>query len=73
MQTSGSISFSQIRNEFGGPTSVGPISLSQYKVGGTYGNQIASNPNNIPNSNSLISFSKFYSASKWTYGRWWVQ
>lgn len=67
LQSSGAISFSQIRNEFGGPTSVGPISLSQYKVGGTYGGQVASNPNNIPNSNSLISLSKFYSAAKWTY------
>lgn len=67
LQSSGAISFSQIRNEFGGPSVQGPISLSQYKTGGTYGSQIASNPNNIPSTNALISFSKFYSSSKWVY------
>lgn len=66
LQSSGAISFSQIRNEFGGPVSIGAISLSQYKIGGTYGGQVAL-PGTIPNSNSLISFSKFYSTSKWTY------
>jgi hypothetical protein len=67
LQSSGPISFSQIRNEFGGPPTQGAISISQYKNGGTYGSQIASNPNNIPSSNSILSFSKFYSAAKWTY------
>ncbi len=67
LQSSGSISFSQIRNELGGPSTQGSISLSQYKIGGTYGGQVASNPNNIPSTNSIISFSKFYTASKWVY------
>ena len=67
LQNSGTISLSQIRNEFGGPTTQGSISFSQYKSGGTYGTQIASNPNSIPSTNSLISLSKFYSSAKWTY------
>lgn len=58
---------SSIRNEFGGPSAVGPISMSQYRVGGTYGGQIALNPNNIPSTNSQIKASKFYNAAKWTY------
>jgi hypothetical protein len=67
LQSSGTISLGQVRNEFGGPSSQGPVSLSQYKSGGTYGGQIASNPNSIPSTNSLISLSKFYSSAKWTY------
>jgi hypothetical protein len=67
LQSSGQISFSQIRNELGGPATQGAISMSQYRSGGTYGGQIASNPNGIPSSNSNISFSKFYSAAKWVY------
>ena len=67
LQNSGQISLSQIRNEFGGPVSLGSISLSQYKIGGLYNTQTASNPNNIPTNNTNISFSKFYSSAKWNY------
>jgi hypothetical protein len=67
LHSSGPISFSQIRNELGGPSSIAPISLSQYKTTGTYGSVLASNPNTIPSSNSLIKFSKFYSSSKYNY------
>jgi hypothetical protein len=67
LQSSGPISMSSIRNEFGGPSTLNAISMSQYKSGGTYGANIQSNPNNIPSTNSGISASKFYSAAKWIY------
>lgn len=67
LHSSGPISFSQIRNELGGPSSTAPISMSQYKTTGTFGSILASNPNGIPSSNSLIKFSKFYTASKYNY------
>ena len=67
LQSTGSISFSQIRNEIGGPSATGPISLSQYTTSNTFGSVLASNPNGIPSTNNNISFSKFYSASKWSY------
>ena len=52
LQGSGSISFSQIRNELGGPASSGAISLSQYTTVGTYGSGMQSNPGGVPASNS---------------------
>lgn len=67
LQSTGAISMSSIRNEFGGPSTVGAISMSQYKVGGAYVGTIAANPNNIPSTNSGISASKFYSAAKYAY------
>ncbi len=67
LQSSGAISMSSIRNEFGGPSTVSAISLSQYKVGGAYGGTVAANPNNIPSTNSEIKASKFYSAAKYAY------
>lgn len=67
LQSSGQISFSQIRNELGGPAAGGSISMSQYTTIGTYGSGMQSNPSGIPSSNSNIAFSKFYSAAKWVY------
>jgi hypothetical protein len=67
LHNSGTISFSQIRNELGGPSVTSPIRLSQYTTTGTYGSIMQSNPNNIPSTNSNITFSKFYNASKWVY------
>lgn len=67
LHSSGPISFSQIRNELGGPSSVGAISMSQYTTSGTYGSGLQSNPNSIPSTNSNVSFSKFYSAAKYVY------
>jgi len=73
LQNSGPISFSQIRNEFGGPSNSGPISLSQYTTSGIYGSGVQSNPNNIPY-NSGVKFSNFRSAAKYIYpnGTWVV-
>lgn len=67
LQSSGQISFSQIRNELGGPSAAGQISLSQYTTVGTYGAGMQSNPSGVPSSNSNIAFSKFYSSAKWIY------
>lgn len=67
LQSSGPISFSQIRDELGGPSNGGAISMSQYTRSGTYGSVMQSNPNGVPSSGSNVSFSKFYSAAKYVY------
>ena len=61
IKSSGSLSFADIRNEFGGPT---PASLGNYYRGYLVPNGWAGN-NNIPTSGA-ISFSAFYGAANVT-------
>ena len=61
LQSSGSISFSQIRSEFGAS---GAVSLSQfYRGGSNVESDGLVHPNTIPTS-GLISFFDFYSAAR---------
>ena len=73
LQSSGVISLSDIRYEFGGASS-GTIDLGSYAGSGTYGGQKDSNPNSVPYyTSSGMNFGQFYSASKYNNpGYWWA-
>lgn len=61
LQSSGTISLSQVQTEFGGSN---PISLSEYLRGGSYVPNGPTANNNIPTTTSVVAMSNYYGATK---------
>lgn len=66
LPTSGPLGLSHLRNELGGPASLGKIAFSDYVRNGAYGAVVQASPCNIPaNTGGQVALRTFYGAAKW--------